>query len=344
MNNFLFLLISYTFTFNIKPIYGLKLNPELSRKDLTEYTRTKSQKYQHLSTYEEELSPASRSLLRNINPLMIINLIRCNSAHIKDEKLGEVLANSFKNINETLSPARKEWKEKVKLIKDNSVPPSSFKGDTLIVGCVHSEEKFTDGSNHHHKGIYTINKNSLDGFEPDLKLDITRTYFIKRIFPQGEQFQTIYLELITVPPLNSPNTFKSVLHLLKPGGQLIFDYYSSYGYAKTSPSSILNPYSTMIGSTKLFEIQFDIPTNNLEAYKKALAKWRAKLKVINGKPYLHLNANGFKKKRKLIEPCMKILMKKYIGDMGFVNTSFETVIPNVYNQRKESYWVCAHKP
>jgi SAM-dependent methyltransferase len=275
---------------------------------------------------------------------MLINIIRCDKTHITDEKLREVLNESFKYINEILSPARKEWKEKVKLIIQHSLPPSSFKGNTLIVGCVHSKENFKDGSDHRHEGIYTINKNSLDGFEPDLKVDITRTYFIQRVFPQGEQFQTIYLEHITVPPLSSANTFKSILHLLKPGGRLIFDHYSSYGYMKTRPSSIADHFSVIIGSTKLFEVQFDIPATDLEAYKTAIAKVGAQLMVINDNPYLYLNKKSFKEKRKLIEPCMKILMKKYIESMGFVNISFKTVRPNIYNQRKESYWVYAQKP
>lgn len=343
MNNFLFLLVFYVFLFNNEPIYALKLNLDLSRKELTEYTRTKIKKYQHLSTYEE-LSPESRNRLRSIDSLMIINFIRCDRAPITDEKLREVLTNSFKDINENLTPAREEWKEKVKFIKEHSLPPSSFKGDTLIMGCAHSKEKFKDGSDHRHEGIYTINKNSIDGLEPDLKVDITRTYFIKKAFPQGEQFQTIYLECITVFPLSSPNTFKSILHLLKPGGQLIFDYYSSYGYMKTCPSSILNPYSVIIGSTNLFEIQFDISAIDLEAYKKAFAKGRAQFKIVNGNPYLHLKAKSFKKKRELIEPCMEILIKKHIESMGFVNISLRIVKPNIYNQRKESYWVYAQKP
>lgn len=343
MNNLFFLLIFYVFVFNIDPIYGLKLNSDLSRKELTEYTRTKSQKYHHLAGYEE-LSPENRNLIKSITPLMIINLIRCDKLLITDEKLRKVLADSFGYINETLSPARKEWKEKIKLIKDHSLSPSSFKGNTLIVGCVHSKEKFKDDSDHRHEGIYIINKNSLDGIEPDLKVDITRTYFIQKVFPQGGQFQTIYLEHITRPPLSSVNTFKSALYLLKPGGRLIFDHYSSYGYMGTRPSSIIDLFSVRIGSTKLFEIQFDIPPTDLEAYKKAIRKVGAKLMVINGDPYLYLNKESFKEKRKLIEPCMEILVKKYIESMGFVNISFKTVKPNIYNQRKKSYWVCAHKP
>ncbi|MBY0292634.1 MAG: hypothetical protein K2W92_05025 [Alphaproteobacteria bacterium] len=343
MNNLLFLLSFYVFVFNIEPIHALKLKPHLSREELGEYIRTKIQKYRHLSGYEE-LSPENRSLLRSIDPLMAINVIRCDRARITDEKLRDVLAMSFKYINETLSPARKEWKKNVKLIMHHSLPLSSFKGDTLIVGCVHSEEKFKDGSDHHHEGIYTINKNSLDGFAPDLKVDITKTYFIKRVFPQGEQFQTIYLEYITVSPLSSANTFKNILHLLKPGGRLIFDHYSSYGYTETTPSSIVDRFSVIIGSTKLFEIQFDIPDTDLAAYKKALAKVGAQLMVINGNTYLHLNKKSFKAKRKLIEPCMIILMKKYIESMGFVNISLKTVKPNIYNQREESCWICAQKP
>lgn len=63
MNNLFFLLIFYVFVFNIDPIYGLKLNSDLSRKELTEYTRTKSQKYHHLAGYEE-LSPENRNLIK----------------------------------------------------------------------------------------------------------------------------------------------------------------------------------------------------------------------------------------------------------------------------------------
>ena len=217
MNSLLFLLSFYISVFNIEPVQALKLKPHLSREELTEYTRAKGQKYHHLSGYEE-LSLKSRSLLKSIDPLMRINIIRCDRASITDKKLKEALTESFNYINETLSPARQEWKEKVRLIIDSSLSPSSFKGDTLIVGCVHSEEKFKDGSDHHHEGIYTINKNSLDGIVPDLMVDITRTYFIKKVFPQGGQFQTIYLEYITTPSLSTENTFKSILHLLKPGG------------------------------------------------------------------------------------------------------------------------------
>lgn len=107
MNSLLFLLNLYIFVFNIEPVQALKLKPHLSREGLTEYTRAKGQKYHHLSRYEE-LSLKSRSLLKSIDSLMRINIIRCDKESITDKKLKKVLTESFNYINETLSPARQE--------------------------------------------------------------------------------------------------------------------------------------------------------------------------------------------------------------------------------------------
>lgn len=333
--------------FNINSAQALKLHPDFSREEIRSYIQAKKEKYRELGSYTM-LSEESRNLFKEANSTMDISLMRTRVSRISDERLKEFLNEQFPSINTFLLPAKTEWKEKVNLILEKSTDRASFKGTTLIAGCGHIQSQgHSDESDHRHEGIYTLNdKLCEDGSAPDLEVDIRDTYIIKKAFPKGQQFQTIYLENITTSPLESQRTFKSVLHLLKPGGQLIFDRYYSCGFDYVRPSEI-NRCSASINMSEVspLRIKYDILPAYEEAYQEAFAGIGVTLKVYAPySQYLVFNEENLMDKKELVEICSTILMKKYLESMGFVDVSLKEVEENPYNGRKNSTWFYAQRP
>lgn len=332
---------------NINSAQALKLFPDSSREEIGRYIQAKQEKYRELATYSM-LSEDSRDRFKEANSAMALPLMRTGASRISDERLKIALNESFAEINDFLLPARTEWKEKVGLILKKSTERTSFKGDTLIAGCGHIQSQdHSDDSDHRHEGIYTLNdKPCEDGSAPDLEADIRDTCIIKKAFPKGQRFQTIYLENITTSPLESQRTFKSVLHLLKPGGQLIFDRYYSRSLDFVRPSTI-DRCSALMNTSKAspLKIQYDILPIHEEAYRQAFSEIGVTLKVYAAySQYLVFNEENPTESGKLVETCSTILMTKYLESMGFVGVALKEVEENPYNGRKNSMWFCAQKP
>ncbi|MBX9786523.1 MAG: hypothetical protein K2Y08_04195 [Alphaproteobacteria bacterium] len=333
--------------FNINSAQALKLPLDSSREEIRSYIQAKQEKYRELATYSM-LSEDSRDRFKEAASEMDTSLVRTRISRISDEKLKDILKERFAETNDFLLPAKTEWKEKVGLILEKSTDRTSFKGDTLIAGCGHIQSQdHSDDSDHRHEGIYTLNdKPCEDGSAPDLEVDIRNTYIIKKAFPHGQQFQTIYLENITTSPLESQKTFKSVLHLLKPGGQLIFDRYYSCNFGYVRPSEI-DRCSASINMSEIspLRVRYDILPEHEKVYREAFAGVGVTLKVYGPySQYLVFNEENLTEKNKLVEICSTMLMTKYLESMGFVGVALKKVEENPYNERKNSIWFCAQKP
>ncbi len=97
----------------------------------------------------------------------------------------------------------------------------------MVWGCGHNESE----AKHTHFGCATVNIDNT--YSPDYNLDVTDKAQTKTF--EDNSANLIYLEYITKGPLSNPNTFDEVYRILRPGGELWFDYYYAISHEPGRP-------------------------------------------------------------------------------------------------------------
>ncbi len=166
-----------------------------------------------------------------------------------------------------------EQKRQASLMLNNPVDYT-----VMVWGCGHNESEAT----HNHFGCVTVDTDK--SWNPDYVLDVTDKVQTSRLF-KDNSVNLMYLEYITATTLSNPNTIEEAYRILRPGGELWFDYYYAiwpesgkklqiYEFSCVSgiPPHRANPEewvtkSLALLATRLKRLGFEIPTGEINLIK-----------------------------------------------------------------------------